>query len=60
MMYDENPSPTFLKQRPLTSNLENKITSNTYWKYQLVCIRVQVHSFLEPWLEHNQDQLLPS
>ena len=40
----------------LSNNLE-KISSETYWRVQLVCMKVQVHSFLEPTLEYNQDQI---
>ena len=29
----------------LSNNLENKITSDTYWRAQLVCKKVQAHSF---------------
>ena len=42
--------------RPST-NLENKIPSDAYRRVQLECMKVQVHSFLEPTLEHNQDQM---
>ena len=31
--------------------------SNTYWRFQLVCMKVQAHSPLEPPLEYNQDQM---
>ena len=40
----------------LSNNLE-KISSETYWRVQLVCMKVQVHSSLEPTLEYNQDQI---
>ena len=40
-----------------SNNLENKTPSDTYWRVQLVCKKVQAHSFLEPPLEYNQDQL---
>ena len=39
-----------------SNNLKNKTPSNTYWRVQLVCMKVQGHSFLEPPLEYNQDQ----
>ena len=39
----------------LSNNLE-KISSEIYWRVQLVCMKVQVHSSLEPTLEYNQDQ----
>ena len=39
-------------------NLESRIPSDTYWKIQLVCLKVQVHSSLEPPLEYNKDQML--
>ena len=42
--------------RPLI-NLENKTLSDTYWKVQLLCIKVHTHSSLEPPLEYNQDQM---
>ena len=38
------------------NNLENKITSNTYLKVQLICMKVQTHSSSETPLECNQDQ----
>ena len=37
--------------------MENKIPSYTYWKVQLACMEVQVHSSLEPPLEWNQEQI---
>ena len=37
------------------NNLENKTLSDTYWGVQLVCMKVQTHSSLEPPLEYNQD-----
>ena len=40
-----------------SNNLENKAPSDTYWRVQLVCKKVQAHSFLEPPLEYNQDQM---
>ena len=39
-----------------SNNMENTIPSDTYWSVQLICMNVQAHSFLEPLLEHNQDQ----
>ena len=41
-----------------SNNQENKIPSDIYWRVQLVCIKVQVQSSLEPPLEYNQDKLL--
>ena len=40
-----------------SSNLQNKTPSDTYWRVQLVCVKVQAHSFLEPPLEYNQNQM---
>ena len=40
-----------------SNNLENKTPSDTYWRVQLVWMKVQAHNFLEPPLEHNQDQM---
>ena len=36
----------------------NKNPSDTYWRVQLVCKKVQAHSSLQPslWKEYNQDQ----
>ena len=39
-----------------SSNPENKTLSDTYWKVQLVCTKVQALHSLEPPLEYNQDQ----
>ena len=39
-----------------SNNLENKTPSDIYWRVQLVCKKVQVHSSLESPLEYNQDQ----
>ena len=39
-----------------SNNLE-KISSDTYGRVQLVCMKIQVHSSLEPTLEYNQDQI---
>ena len=41
----------------LSNNLENKTPSDTYWRVQLVYMKVQAHSSLEPPLEYNQDQV---
>ena len=41
-----------------SKNLENKIPSDTYWKIQLVCTNVYVHSSLKPPLEYNQTRCL--
>ena len=38
-------------------NLENKTLSDIYWRVQLVYMKVQAHSSLEPPLEYNQDQM---
>ena len=35
-----------------SNNLENKTPSDTYWRVQLVCKKVQAHSCLEPPLEY--------
>ena len=40
-----------------SNNLENKTPSDTYWRVQLVYMKVQAHSSLEPPLEYNQDQV---
>ena len=40
-----------------SNNLENKTLSDTYWRVQLVCKKIQAHSSLEPPLEYNQDQM---
>ena len=37
-------------------NLENKTLSETYERVQLVCLKVQGHSSLEPPLEYSQYQ----
>ena len=39
-----------------SNNLENKISSDTYWRVQLIYMEVQTHSSLEPPLEYDQDQ----
>ena len=36
--------------------LENTSLSAMYKRFQLVCMKVQVHSSLEPPLKHNEDQ----
>ena len=38
------------------NNLEETIPSDTYWKVQLVCIKVHAHTSLDSPLEYNQDQ----
>ena len=40
-----------------SNNLENKTPSDTYRRVQLVCVKAQAHSSLEPPLEYNQDQM---
>ena len=39
-----------------SNNLE-KISSDTYWRVQLVCMKIQVHSSLEPTQEYNQERI---
>ena len=39
-----------------SSTLENKALPDTYSRGQEVCMKVWVHSSLEPPLEYNQDQ----
>ena len=41
-----------------SNNLENKTPSDTYWRVQLVNMKVQSPSSLEPWLEYSLDQML--
>ena len=41
-----------------SKNLESKTISDTYGRLQLVCMKVQAHSSLEPPLEYNQDQTI--
>ena len=41
----------------LSNNLENKTPSDTYWRLQLVCKKVQARRSLEPPLEYHQDQI---
>ena len=43
------------ERRP-SNNLENKTPSGTYWRVQLVCVKVQTHNSVELPLEYNQDQ----
>ena len=38
-----------------SKNLENNIPSDTYWRVQLVFIKVQTYSSSRPPLEYNQD-----
>ena len=38
-----------------SNNLENKTFSDTYLRVQLVFMKVDAHSSLEPPLEYNQD-----
>ena len=40
-----------------SNKLENKIPSDTYWRIQLVCMKVHAHFSLEPTLEYNLDQM---
>ena len=40
----------------LSKNPENKTLLDTYWRVQLVCIKVQAYSSVEPPLEYSQDQ----
>ena len=40
-----------------SNNLENKTPSDTSWRIQLVCVKVQAHNSLESPLEYNQDQM---
>ena len=37
---------------------KNQTLSDTYWRVQVVCMKVQTHSSLEPPLEYNQDETL--
>ena len=39
------------------NNLENKVPSDTYSRFQLVCIKIQVYISLEPSLVYSQDQM---
>ena len=38
-----------------SNKLENKAFSETYWRVQLVCMKVQAHSSLEP-AQDSQDR----
>ena len=50
------PFPNILKPPIKPShNLENKIPSSRYCRFQLVCVKVQIHSSLEPSLQYSQD-----
>ena len=52
--------PTFLNTGTTnkhSSNLENKNLSDTYWRVQSTCMKVQAHSSLEQQLEYNQHQM---
>ena len=40
-----------------SNNLKNKTLSKTYWRVQLVCMKIQAHNSLEPPQEYNQDQM---
>ena len=40
-----------------SNNQENKSPSGTYCRAQVVCEKVQAHSFSEAPLEYNQDQM---
>ena len=40
-----------------SNNLENKTLSGTYWRVQLVSMKVQAGSSLEPQQEYNLDQM---
>ena len=41
-----------------SNDLGKKFLSDTYWRVQQVCMKVQGHSSLESPLEYNQDQTL--
>ena len=52
-------SPTFLNTgtaNQTSNNLEYNTLLDTYWRFQLVCIKVQFHNSLEPSPEYNQNQ----
>ena len=53
VVFNSRPFPNILKYRD--HSLENKTLSDTYWRVQLVCVKVQAYSSLEPSLEYNQD-----
>ena len=36
------------------NNLQSKIASDTYWRVQLIYMKVQAHSSLDQPLEYNQ------
>ena len=40
-----------------SNNLKNKIPLDTYCRVQVVCMKVQPHSSLEPTLKLYQDQM---
>ena len=40
-----------------SNNLENKIPWDTYWRVELVGVRVQALISSKPPLEYNQDQM---
>ena len=42
----------FLPELP-SNNLENKNTSDNYWRVQLLCKKVRVQSSLKPPLKYN-------
>ena len=53
-------SPIFWIEGPAmrpSNNLENETASDTYWIVQLVCIKIQAHSSIEPPPEYYQDQM---
>ena len=37
-----------------SNNLENKTPSDTYWRAQLVCMKLQTHNFLEPQTDESR------
>ena len=39
-----------------SNNLKNKTLSGTYWRVQLVSMKVQAHRFLEQPRKYDQDQ----
>ena len=40
-----------------SKNLKNKIPSDTYWRVQLVFMKIKAHSSIEPILKYDQDQM---
>ena len=42
-----------------SNNLETKTLLDRYRRIQLVCMKVQVHTSLEPPLEYNQGDQIP-